>query len=198
MASFFSRRSRLFACAFAFGTIAFSVAASAVPASAATAVIPAPPGGGGNYFQIHNYNSGICLGITGGLNNSPAEQYTCLSHPDQFWTWGTTSIGTVTDSNGKVYYAFQLINEDGQCLGVLGASTAQGAEVESYGCLSSHPDQYWALDLSRTCGGGYHPLVNLNSGMVLGVKSNSKDSGAPVVQWGFNNNCGSSGNQYWG
>ena len=133
---------------------------------------------------IVNFNSGDCLGITGGADDAPAVQWTCNGAPDQTWKAG--------DEYGDTGY-FQLVNGDGQCLGVLGGSTGEGASVYGWTCLGpSHPDQYWTWATSSV--NDYRYLVNLNSGLVLGVLGNSTAQGAPVVQWA---NQGTENNQLW-
>lgn len=136
---------------------------------------------------IVNYNSGRCLGITGGKHEAPAVQFTCLSgHPDQQWHTGAV--------NSAGYY--QIVNGDGQCLGVQGGSTGQGARVYGWNCLGpSHPDQYWRYDGNITCGTYYSPIINYASGRVVGVVGNSTANGAAVVIWSYQGVCN---NQFWG
>jgi len=134
-----------------------------------------------------NYNSGLCLGISGGHDNAPAVQWNCLTgHPDQQWhTGGTNSAG---------YY--QIVNGDGECLGVSGGSTAAGARVVGWSCLGTgHPDQYWLYQGLITCATYYSPIFNYKSGLVLGVSGNSGAVGAAVVIWPYQGVCN---NQFWG
>ena len=136
-------------------------------------------------FEVSNYNSDQCLGISANRNNQPAVQWDCNGHADQQWHWGSQN------STHPGWY--QLVNNNGSCLGVARGSTVQGARVVGWSCLgSSHLDQYW-LPLNFGCG-GYVPLGNLNSGYVLGVSANSTDQGAPVVQWTYQGVCN---NQFW-
>jgi hypothetical protein len=193
MASYLRTRIRILALASALG-VAVLVAAAAMPASAATTSLPSP--GSTDAFQVYNYNSGLCLGITGGEDKAPAVQWTCLgtSHPDQYWHWGTTVGGYVVDPDGNVLPAYQLINGDGECLGIEGGETTEGADAVGWTCLGTgHPDQYWALDTYISCS-GYNPLIDLNSGYVLGVLGNSTKVGASVVQWAYQGVCN---NQFW-
>jgi Ricin-type beta-trefoil lectin domain len=135
-------------------------------------------------FTIHNLNSGLCLGISGGRDNAPAVQWNCNGHPDQIWQAGS--------AYGNTGFS-QLINGNGQCLGVAGGSTAAGAHVVSWTCNTAHQDQYWRQD-NFTCAGGYFPILNLSSNLVLGVSGNSFSAGAAVVIWPFQNECN---NQFW-
>jgi hypothetical protein len=120
---------------------------------------------------IYNPNSGRCLGIANGL----AGVWNCTTNPDQTWHWGTSS--------SYPYYR-HLVNGNGQCLGVQGGSTAQGARVVAWTCLN-HDDQYWNWYNSYSYN-YYGPVTNLNSAMVLGVYGTA--NGAAVVQWGSNGN----------
>jgi Ricin-type beta-trefoil lectin domain len=133
---------------------------------------------------IVNFNSGYCLGIAGGNDDAPAVQWTCDGSANQSWTQGS--------EYGNTSY-FQIVNGDGQCLGVLGGSTDEGAPVYGWTCLGpGHPDQYWTVVKSSTH--HYVYFVNLNSGLVLGVSGNSTTQGASVVQWANQN---TPNNQLW-
>jgi hypothetical protein len=139
-------------------------------------------------FQIINWNSGLCLGIYQGEHDAPALQWGCNGNPDQSWHWGSP------DFPGSAWY--QLINGDGQCLGVAGASTSEGARVVGWKCLGpTHEDQYWMPDGNQLgqCG-VYSYLDNGNDEYVLAVSGNSTAWGAPVVQWDPQGTCN---NQYW-
>jgi len=168
--------------------------AAAAPANADTAppAQPAQPAqqtaspalSGSAPSVLVNFNSNDCLGILGGADDAPAVQWPCNGSPDQSWTLGS-------EYSDSAY--FQIVNGDGQCLGVLGGSTGEGASVYGWTCLGpSHPDQYWTLLGSGTS--GYSYLLNLNSGLVLGVLGNSTAQGASVVQWANQN---TPNNQLW-
>lgn len=155
------------------GTLA-TLATAAAPASAVPGV------------YVVNYNSGLCLGIAGDKNDADAVQWDCNGHADQIWHWGS--------QNSSYPGWYQLVNENGSCLGVAGGSLTEGAQVVGWTCLgSSHLDQYWFVE-SPFCGGAYFPFEDLNSGLVLGVSGNSKNEGAAVVQWAYQDTCN---NQFW-
>ncbi len=83
---------------------------------------------------LHNAGSGLCLGIAGNHN---AGQWGCTGHSDQTWHAGQTNADGYS----------QLINGNGQCLGVAGANIYDGAQLVGTTCLgTAHPDQYWAAD----------------------------------------------------
>ncbi len=163
--------------------------AAATPADAATTVSAhaslSADSDSGPGFTLVNYNSGDCLGILGGADDAPAVQWPCDGSANQTWTFGR--------EYGNSLY-FQLVNGDGQCLGVLGGSTAEGASVYGWSCLGpDHPDQYWEK-VRSTSDPDYRYLVNLNSGLVVGVLGNSTAEGASVVQWANQN---TENNQLW-
>jgi len=133
--------------------------------------------------QITNYNSHLCLGISGGRDNAPAIQWRCDGSPNQAWKWGS-GYG---DSGAR-----QLVNGGGECLGVLGGSTRIGAQIAGWTCVPAHQDQYW-IPLGNSCG-GYYPIENLKSHQVIGVSGNSTAEGAHVVQWTDQHQCN---NQFW-
>lgn len=188
------RRLRLLVIASVIG-LGGALGLAAAPASAATAQHASTPSATGSgqaaritagtpIDAIVNYHSGLCLGITGGEDDAAAVQWTCNGHPDQQWSVGGT--------NSAGYY--QLVNDDGECLGVAGGATAANSEVVGWSCLgTSHQDQYWYVDTSISCG-GYYPIYNYKSGRVLGVSANSTAVGAAVVIYGFQDTCN---NQFW-
>jgi hypothetical protein len=172
--------------------VAGIMAGIATPAVAATgpgsragelnAALSLPPGG---TFSLANYNSDDCLGIASGEDNTGSIQWDCTGAVDQTW-----NLGQEDGTSG--YY--QLINGDGECLGVYDASTAAGADVVGWQCLGTgHPDQYWGWAQSAA-DPGYYYLVNYNSGQVLGVWNNSAAEGAQIVQWPDQN---TPNNQLW-
>jgi hypothetical protein len=136
-------------------------------------------------FEVINYNSGLCLGISGDKNDSNAVQWGCNGHADQTWHWGS--------QNPSYPGWYQLINANGSCLGVLSGSTSQGAQIVGWSCLGSgHLDQYWT-PVNASCS-GYVPLANLHSGYVMGVTGNSFNQNANVIQWAYQGVCN---NEFW-
>jgi Ricin-type beta-trefoil lectin domain len=157
------------------------LAVSAGPAKADPAVSNDAYGG----VHIINHD-GLCLGISGGKDDAPAGQFRCVTHPDQFWHWGTSSNGYK-----------QLINGDGQCLGVAGGSDKYGARIVGWRC-NGHPDQYWTSYLVNEGGttwedfANYDPLSNGDEA-VLGIAGGSTKIGAAAVQWAYT----AAANQLW-
>ena len=125
---------------------------------------------------VINDNSELCLGISGGKNDSPAVQWNCETVANQEWHTG--------HELGNTPY-FQIVNNNNQCLGIAGSSTSAGARAYGWTC-NGHLDQYWSADNSGV-------ISNANSGMVLGVAGGSTAVGAAVVQWPFTGAL----NQFW-
>jgi hypothetical protein len=140
-------------------------------AAAGAAAIPNIPSSG--TFQIHNYlAAGKCIGIS---TNGYAGSWYCTTNPDQTWHRGNVNLD-----------GYQLVNGDGQCLGVDGGSTSLGARIRAWSC-NGHSDQNWFYDYSR----GY--FTNSGTGLVIGIWRASTANGASLVQWSENTN----GDQYW-
>jgi ricin-type beta-trefoil lectin protein len=151
------------------GTTLGTTAASAAGSSAAVAG-----------WDIFDNPSSLCVGINA---QSQAGIWKCTGNPDQTWHWGAGSGGYN-----------QLINGNGQCLGVAGGSTAVGARLVGWTC-NGHPDQYWAEAVPVCNYVWMWAVVNKNSHQVMGVQGGNEENGAPVVQWNFQNTFN---NQYWG
>jgi len=162
--------------------------ASARPALARTAAMPAPighigrlvtpaiPTSGG--FRIYNWLAmGKCIGIA----NTWAGSWNCTTNPDQTWHWGKRNPNYAS-------YA-QLINGNGQCLGVDGASKSMGARIRAWTC-NGNPDQWWTVVFAPA---DSNYIVNFNSNLVIGIWHASTANGAELVQWTENEN----GDQFW-
>jgi hypothetical protein len=110
------------------------------------------------------------------------------------------ALRRVADPHSYGTYTFyQLINGDGQCLGVLSSGTTDGSRVYGWGC-NGHEDQYWFQDNLWNCS-GYHPLFNLNefdhgpyTWSAFGVSGNRTSDGTPILLWHFQYTCN---NQEW-
>jgi hypothetical protein len=114
-----------------------------------------------------------CLGIN--YSNSTAGAWKCTYANDQLWHLGG-QLGT------SGYY--QIVNDKGQCLGVQGGSTADGAQVVGWGCLgTSHQDQYWTIDFLYPSSSYLVYVFNYKSGYVLDLWNGSLANGAPIKQY---------------
>jgi hypothetical protein len=137
---------------------------------ATTPGVQSPPAG---VFSLDNYHPGQCLDIYDGQADEWAVQWDCNDTADQAW-----HVGAEDGTSG--YY--QLVNGDGECLGVYGGSTASGADVVGWQCLGTgHRDQYWAW-IKAGVDGSYDYLLNYNSGQVLAVYDNLTTEGVQIVQ----------------
>jgi hypothetical protein len=161
------------------GLAAAGTSATAIAATTTATTVSGAQSASPTFHLINsNGNYHLCLGISGGNDDSPAVQWSCNNNPDQIWHWGA--------ANSAGYR--ELVNNDNQCLGVAGESKEWGARVYGWTC-NGHPDQYW----QPVPNNGYDGLNDYHSQLVLGVAGNSTAVGAAIVQWPFND----LGNQWW-
>jgi Ricin-type beta-trefoil lectin domain-like len=107
----------------------------------------------------------------------------CAGNSNQTWHTG----GHIQGHYGTYY---QLINNHtGQCLGIAGASTAQGANAVVWNC-NGHHDQYWTWLTPGLPNVGV--FIDQNSSLVLQITSGS--SGGVVTQSYYG---GGLGRQAW-
>jgi hypothetical protein len=78
--------------------------------------------------------------------------------------------------------------KSGRCIGVDGASTANGALIKQFTCDNS-TNQNWRGSSS----GGQNVLTNAKSGKCMGVSGASRSAGANIAQF----NCDGTSNQAW-
>jgi endoglucanase len=128
---------------------------------------------GGDPTWIYNYNSALCLGISGGDDDAPAVIWTCEATANQEWHQGP-------ELGDTGYY--EQVNGDGQCLEVTGDD--EGTRVYGWTCDGAL-DEYWSHSGLE--------FFEYTSGYVLGVAGGSTAVGAAVVQWPFTG----AENQYW-
>ena len=122
--------------------------------------------------------NGMCLGSWLGRTDTQAIQWDCNTNNDQEWSFQWMG----SDSGWGSYY--RITNNDGQCLGINGASTASGAYGTVWDCNGNN-DQLWYYQQGSNGWGG---LVNRNSKMCLGSQDGSNQPGAWQIQWSCNGN----------
>jgi hypothetical protein len=99
------------------------------------------------------------------------------------------SIDTATGAVTLAAYYRLTARHSGKVMDVIGASTANNAEVKQW-TWNGGGNQRWAFE---DAGGGYFRVVNQNSGKCLDVANGSTADGANVIQY----TCGSGTNQQW-
>jgi hypothetical protein len=109
------------------GLLALSLA-SVVAASPANAT----PGYWG-FYSVHTLD---CIS-SGGVHNGVVTQYPCNGSSNQTWHYGAEH------GSGQGAY-IQIINGDGQCIGVAGGSTSSGANIQMGNC-SGNDIYYWEV-----------------------------------------------------
>ncbi len=137
-----------------------------------------------------NYNSGYYMDVEGVSKNDGARihQWAYTGGQNQFWHM------YVDYGHGSPYLNGVSVNSS-KCLGVSGASKSNGASIVQWSCNGSK-DQTWVWAWTGSFNGGGWPiwnLVNLNSGMCLGISGASLQEGAYAVQW----ECNGSFDQSW-
>jgi hypothetical protein len=121
-------------------------------------------------FQIMDNLTQKCIGIVG---SGLAGSWNCTTNPDQTWHWGAANSAGFT----------QLVNGNGDCLGVDQESRNYGANLYALSCNGSNASQYWTPLTSPDSSSGYYYLENYNSGYVIGVGGGLTTNGASLVQW---------------
>ncbi len=102
------------------------------------------------------------------------------------YSWGLDGGGPTTPP--ATYYRLTA-RHSGKVMDVVGASTANNAEVKQYS-WNGGANQKWRFE---DVGGGYYRLVSQNSGKCLDVASASTADGANIIQY----TCSSGTNQQW-
>jgi hypothetical protein len=137
--------------------------------------------------NIYNHSSGRCLGINSSTRDAGIWNCTDAGNSDQAWYWK----GIYITGPHRIVYGM-IENKKGQCLGVAGGSTKNGARIVGWTCLPSHHDQYWDNDcVYDSINGQGCVLVNLQTpvsglsvgGKVIGVSSGRKSNGSAAVLW---------------
>ncbi|MFC7895944.1 RICIN domain-containing protein [Streptomyces sp. NPDC057381] len=151
-----------------------SVVAGAASAALMTVVGLAPTASAAGGHALKN-GYGYCLGSLNGANRTVGYMWSCNGNRDQIWSFNPVG----EDVRGGFY---QVINGNGQCLGVSGASTARGKNISVWDC-NGNPDQKWYWK----SGSSGATIINRNSNLCL-AGSGSFGKGTNAIQWGCNGN----------
>lgn len=171
-------RLRLVAAASLLVTVVSAAVLPAAPAAAAPASDASPVAAAAyqGYFRLRNLNAGYkCMGVEGGEVNTLSRVllWDCLDGSaggDQTWLIDTASASLAVKNYENPYY----------CLGIMGGSRSQGAQVVVAPCDNT-ANQRWHMEGSSECGG--YILVNNSSEMLASVEGRSTANGAPIIQW---------------
>lgn len=168
---------------------ALAVAGLALAALIGTTTIPATAAAQDTtWYTLVGLGSNKCVDIRNedADYGARAQLWQCYGSPNQRFT--LRRVGTTPQ--GKPY--FQIINKEAPylCLQVRDNSTANGAQVDQYGC-SADNHQYWYWGSPNN--GVHLPLVNLNSGKCLDVNAGATHNGARIQQW----TCNATAAQMW-
>ncbi|MGX5186179.1 RICIN domain-containing protein [Streptomyces avermitilis] len=144
-----------------------SVVTGAASAAFATVVGLAPTASAASLGLRNGYD--YCLGSLNGDNRTSARTWNCNGNPDQLWTFKYDA----EDVLGKFY---QIVNRNGQCLGILNGDTYRGATASVWDC-NGNADQKWYRSGTE--------IVNRKTKMCL-AGSGSFGVGAGAIQWSCN------------
>jgi hypothetical protein len=145
------------------------------------------PGEDGTLF---NFASALCAGVQGSSTASGAQiqQFYCdgRNQPNDTQSWRLLGLGS-----GQ----FAFVNRNGsRCLGVDGASSADGALLKQFTCAAAlNSNQAWTFVHTS---GDFYQVRNANSGKCMSVNAGSPNPGANLAQF----TCGAIGsltNQSW-
>jgi len=140
-------------------------------------------------YEFINYNSGMCIDVSGPstANGATIYQWTCHGHTNQQWR-------LVPDWFGDGYFLMVAAHSN-KCLDVAGVSTANGAKVHQWTCHNGTNQQWSIANPGGTPvpGNTRYQLINRHSGKCLEVAWSSSSRGAPVRQW----TCNGGLNQRW-
>lgn len=134
----------------------------------------------------------MALGLMTVLAVAGTPAMAATSNPSHTTPAATSNSSNITPASVVLYYQFVNYNS-GKCLDVTGRSTANGAVLQQWTCLSgsSASNQGWAfIPAARS---GYYTVVNLNSNKCLDVTDRSTANGAIIQQY----TCNGGTNQEW-
>ena len=131
----------------------------------------------GNEFSVINQTSGKCMDVAWGntADGTNIQQWSCNGGAAQRYRFVPKSVNGVAVPVGR--YSIKSVHS-GRCLDIPGASTANGALLQQWGCNGTGAQ---AFDLSVR--DGHYMLINANSGKALDVANWSTADGAQILQW---------------
>jgi hypothetical protein len=154
--------------------------------------IPTPPVSAAAQAEaLINVYSGKCLDVVGAstADGANVQQFRCHLGANQQWKI-IPNLGPTLEPDGT----YLIINQNsGKCLDVVGASTADGANVQQYTC-HRQANQRWIIRYDQHRGDrATYRFVNVRSGKCLEVAGSSTADGANVRQ----STCDGAYNQRW-
>ncbi|MER6564263.1 RICIN domain-containing protein [Streptomyces sp. NPDC001027] len=122
---------------------------------------------------LTNAGSSMLMDVAGGSTASGAKviQWQSTGGDNQKWTLNRTADNVFTLKSVK----------SGLCLDVPSRSTAENVQLQQWTCHGG-TNQQFAADLVGSLTGSKFMLVNVNSGLTVGVDASSTTAGAGVVQ----------------
>jgi Ricin-type beta-trefoil lectin domain len=126
-----------------------------------------------------NSTTNFCLGVAAGnvTNGTAIIVWACNGNTDQAWT--AESVNPFASGP----YLLRNGTNRNKCLSVAAMSKNNGAVLVIWDCkaVGANSDQLWTFKDGTTS--GTTNLVNVNSGLLMGVQGGSLSEGATVMQW---------------
>lgn len=131
-------------------------------------------------YELVNYSDGKCLDVYGGAtgNGSRVDMWTCNGGSNQ--QWRVLQVGT---TSGNLPIDELVGVGSGRCLDVYGASHANGATVDIWGC-NGQANQQW--DVFAGINRIDRNTENDANVKVLEIFGGATGNGARVDQWAYN------------
>jgi glucosylceramidase len=134
----------------------------------------------------------MALGLMTVLAMAGTSATAATSNPSHITPAATSNSSHMTPAAVDLYY--QVVNyNSGKCLDVTGRSTANGAVLQQWTCLSGPTAANQGWFFISAASSGYYTVVNLNSNKCLDVTGRSTANGVHIQQW----TCNGGTNQEW-
>jgi hypothetical protein len=156
----------------------------AVVATAAVVPVTASSASAATFIRLSNFaaNDQRCIGIANGW----AGLWDCTKRDDQEWTLNSQ----VHDSTTRGYLFdgsfWHIENKKHECLSIDSHSSAPKARIRTWTCNNDRWE-YWALVdsgiLNTPPRNGTYYLLNLYSGLVIGVDRGDVSNGTNLIQY---------------
>ena len=142
-------------------------------------------------YRIDSVHSGKSLDMTGWstVDGGLAEQWAYGGGNNQRWEARLVSARRVAEVDIQPEYEIHNIHS-GKCLDIAGPSTADGATIHQWTCLSGQASQRFYIEDK---GNGQSQIRSSYSGKCLDVNAWGTQDGAKIIQW----SCSGGNNQKW-
>ncbi|WP_346836715.1 RICIN domain-containing protein [Microbulbifer sp. SAOS-129_SWC] len=135
----------------------------------------------GSGYILRNRNSGMCVELSGASQGDGARlvQMSCSGSPQQTFAITPAVDGERTLASGR--YTAKAVHS-GLCLDVPSSSTANGKQLQQWGCNGTAAQQFDFI----YAGSGQYEVINVNSGKCIDIYWSQTGNGTPVQQYSCN------------